>query len=89
MKEYKFLMKPIFFIFSLVFATWLVLVIERISPSDMGRYESLFKTETRTIPSITNNKQFLKTLFQSYQNGKIDSIAFENKLNDFLRNIKK
>lgn len=42
MKKYNFLFKPLFFIFSLVFATWLVLFIEKISPSDFGKYGHLF-----------------------------------------------
>lgn len=41
---YAFLVKPIFFIGSLLFATWLVLYIEKIKPSDLGKYESIFKS---------------------------------------------
>lgn len=89
MKEYKFLLKPFFFIINLVFATWLVLTIEKINPSDLGKYESLFKREEKSLPAIDYNKQFLKTLFTSYKSGSIDSLTFESKLDEFLQNIKK
>ena len=90
MKEYKFLLKPTFFIFNLLFATWIVLKIEKISPSDMGKYESLFKKETQAVPPVVDNsKQQLKTLIINYKTGVIDSLTFENKLDGVLKSIRK
>ena len=37
MKKFDFLIKPVFFTCNLVFATWLVLTIDRIEPSDFGQ----------------------------------------------------
>lgn len=89
MKKYKFLLKPFFFIINLVFATWLVLKIEKVNPSDLGKYESLFKREEKSAPTIDYNKQFLKTLFTGFRSGSIDSITFESKLDEFILNFKK
>lgn len=49
MNKYSFLLKPLFFIFSLVFATWLTLFIERLQPSDFGKYEYIFSSEPKPV----------------------------------------
>lgn len=46
MKKYNFLFKPVFFIFNLLLATWLVLEIEKIKPSDFSKRPSFFKQKT-------------------------------------------
>lgn len=85
MKNYKFLFKPVFFIFSLVFSTWLVLVIEKAQPSDFGRYRYLFeKSETKPPLHKKRNKQYLKNLISAYKAGVIDSVKLDKQLQIFL-----
>lgn len=84
MKEYNFLLKPTFFIFNLLFATWLVLKIEKISPSDFGKYNTLFDQVT-VIPSTDkNSKDYLKKLCVDYKAGRFDSIVMEKKIDTCL-----
>ncbi|MGQ0827605.1 MAG: hypothetical protein ACT4ON_04325 [Bacteroidota bacterium] len=101
MKKYKFILKPLFFICSLIFACWLVLIIEQVSPSDFGKYESLFKTKTNMITPIIheadvlktkkhmdqykNKKEYLKRLSQDYKEGLIDSVKLNKELDLFLK----
>jgi len=101
MKKYKFLLKPLFFICSLIFSCWLVLVIEQLSPSDFGKYESLFKSPTNsTSPIVKENfsikipkdvdlkklkKEYLKKICLDYKAGRIDSVKLDNELNFFLK----
>jgi hypothetical protein len=88
MKEYKFLLKPAFFIFNLFFATWLVLKIEQVKPSDFGKYER-FLTPHQVVPAPAGNeKLLLKTLLNSYKNGQLDSIHAEMKIEEILKTIK-
>ena len=56
MKKYNFLFKPLFFIFSLVFATWLVLYIEKIHPSDLGSLGHMFEGNSVPINTTTSTK---------------------------------
>lgn len=49
MKKYNFLFKPLFFIFNLLLATWIVLEIEKIKPSDFSKRPSFFKDETPLV----------------------------------------
>lgn len=81
MKNYTFLLKPAFFIFNLIFATWLVFKIEEISPSDFGKYKSLFED---TPGSIGYKKKRLKKIIIEYKAGKIDSIQLERQLENYL-----
>ena len=87
MKKYNFLFKPLFFICSLVFATWLVLFIEKISPSDLGKYESLFNSRPKAMPkeinagtSFMHHKQSLKKICNDYKAGLIDSTKLDQEL---------
>jgi hypothetical protein len=90
MKEYKFLLKPVFFIFNLLFASWLVIKIEKLSPSDLGKYESFFKNEAKALPpAIDNSKLLLKTLIINYKKGVIDSATFDRQLDVLIKNITK
>jgi hypothetical protein len=84
MKNYAFLFKPLFFIFNLVFATWLVLAIERLKPSDFGSYRSVFEPPQKPKTVSKADKPFLKKLITDYKTGKIDSAALEEQLNRFL-----
>ncbi|HEX8516257.1 MAG TPA: hypothetical protein VF868_08660 [Bacteroidia bacterium] len=85
MKDYSFLLKPIFFIFNLIFATWLVIKIEKLSPSDFGRYETLFeRTEPRPDNVPSYDKYYLKTLADDYKSGKLDSAEFDLQLEIFI-----
>jgi hypothetical protein len=85
MKKYKFLVKPVFFIFNLLFATWLVLKIEKLSPSDFGRYERLFEpAELRPDNIPLYDKYYLKKLAEDYRSGKIDSAMFDLQLDLFI-----
>lgn len=84
MKKYKFILKPMFFIFNLIFVTWLVLKIEKIQPSDFGEYKSLFYSGPKPKMVTANDKQFLKNLCVRYKHGNIDSLQFEKQLDSFL-----
>jgi hypothetical protein len=95
MQKYSFLFKPLFFICSLVFATWLVFYIEKISPSDFGRYEILFNSTPKPLPKetkvqnlITYGEQrqaILKKICTDYKAGLIDSIQLDQRLKIFLK----
>lgn len=102
MKKYKFILKPLFFIFSLLFTSWMVLKIEQLSPSDFGKYRSLFKTvsdtavvhpkkEIRLSVKKTKlfQKQYLKTLCIDYKTGVIDSEKLDRQLELFLNDLEK
>jgi hypothetical protein len=86
MKKYKFLVKPLFFIFNLLLATWLVLKIEKLSPSDFGRHKTLFE---RTEPVQQNfphyDKYYIKALADQYRSGKLDSATFVILLEKFIK----
>jgi hypothetical protein len=81
MKNYSFLFKPVFFLFNLIFATWLVFKIEAIAPSDFGKYKSLFEDPPG---SMGYKKKQLKKLFVDYKIGKLDSIQLEKRLETYL-----
>lgn len=86
MEKYTFLGKPFFFICSLIFATWLVLKIEQISPSDFGKHKSLF--ERKAVKSIPqNSKHNLKIIFYKYKDGLIDSNQLDQQLEEFLTTL--
>jgi hypothetical protein len=82
MKQYSFLLKPFFFICSLLFATWLVVKIEKIRPSDFGLYESIPNKKVNSR-EILERKLYLRNLCLEYRTGKIDSAVFDQKLNSF------
>jgi hypothetical protein len=71
MRNYKFIVKPLFFILSLVFSSWLVLWIEKIRPSD-------FNTKAGS------GKSYLKKLALDYKVGFIDSVELDQRLEQFL-----
>lgn len=81
MKNYSFLFKPIFFLFNLIFATWLVFKIEAISPSDFGKYKSLFEDPPG---SPAYKKKQLKKIITDFKAGKLDSLQLERKLETYL-----
>jgi hypothetical protein len=90
MKNYKFLFKPVFFIFNLIFATWLVIKIERLQPSDFGRYKYIFEhREARPDQVPQYDKYYLKTLADDYKSGKLDSVAFDIQLEKFIDQARK
>ncbi len=83
MKKYNFLLKPLFFIFSLLFATWLVLKIEKISPSDFNEYET-----SGQKPTIPQPQQYIKKLCMDYKKGIIDSTQLDQRLTFFFKSSK-
>ena len=89
MKKYQFLFKPLFFIFNLLFACWLVLKIEKISPSDFGKHGSLFESAHKPKPLNTDSciyaKQYLENLCSTYKRGLIDGPKLYEKLENFLK----
>ena len=85
MENYKFIAKPLFFIFNLLFATWLVIYIERLEPSDFGRYESLFQSKTDQEKIDRDNKDFLMYLAKAYKAGDIDSVKLSAEFDRFLK----
>lgn len=84
MKKYSFLFKPLFFIFNLCFATWLVLSIEKIKPSDFGKHKSIFERTPKLKTVSPGDKTYLKDLFARYKTGVIDSLRFEKELDNFV-----
>jgi hypothetical protein len=90
MEKYKFLIKPLFFVFNLMFATWLVIKIEKISPSDLGRYKSLFDRASSPVYKVKpacphrEKSSYLKSLCSDYKKGVIDSAKFNRELESFL-----
>jgi len=80
MKKYTFILKPVFFVFNLIFATWLVFQIEKISPSDFGRYKYLFEDPPPPPPVKPFQKGDLVKICSDYKRGKIDSLELEMKL---------
>jgi hypothetical protein len=84
MTKYKFLFKPAFFIFNLVFATWMVFRIEEISPSDFGKYKSLFEDSPVLTPAKIHHKQYLKKICSDYKAGVLNSAQLDQKLNKYL-----
>lgn len=84
LRQYKFLIKPAFFIFSLLFATWMVLKVEKIKPSDFGRYRSLFDDSPDLSRTQLYTKQYIKTLCKNYKAGRLDSIRLEKEINKLL-----
>lgn len=87
MKNYTFIFKPLFFVFSLVFSTWMVLAIEKVSPSDFGEYKTLF--ETQSSPMAKFSSHYIQQLFLEHKNGTIDSIQLQRKLEMFIGAIHK
>lgn len=95
MEKYSFLLKPIFFIFSLLFATWLVVEIEKISPSDFGEYESYVSQEPYNPSEHFNDsiykyqsRKYLKSICDGYKAGVVDSVSLDKKLHVFLETTK-
>jgi hypothetical protein len=83
MEDRRFLIKPIFYISSLLFSCWLVLKIEQLCPSDLGRYESLFHSGP-PVPAQskhhTAQKRSLYSLISDLKAGRIDSVRFEEEM---------
>jgi len=84
MKKYKFLLKPVFFVCSLFFATWLVLAIEKLEPSDFSRNTSLFDKTPVPRKVTPADKPYLLDLFTKYKKGMIDSATVSRHLDAYL-----
>src|SRR4051812_3880178 len=98
MKKYNFLFKPVFFICSLVFATWLVLYIEKLAPSDFGKYEYIFNSGPGPIskklagqPFPYSQQQYTcsKKICKDYKAGLIDSANLDQQLKEILNSPRK
>jgi hypothetical protein len=88
MKDYSFLKKPVFFIFNLVFATWLVLVIEQVKPSDFGASASFFESPPKPRKVTPDDKPYLQKLASDFKAGRIDSAQLNRALEEFLKPVK-
>lgn len=85
MAKYTFLFKPVFFIFNLLFATWLVFEIEKISPSDFGGSGS----PPGALPrNEKEKKERLKKICLDFKAGLLDSALLEQKLDKFFWQVK-
>lgn len=84
MQRYRFLLKPAFFIFNLVFATWLVLKIEEIKPSDFGRYGSIFTPANKLTHGKIQQKKYLNKLINEYKLGRLDSLELNKEIENYL-----
>jgi hypothetical protein len=90
MRKYKFLLKPLFFIFNLLFATWFVIKIERLEPSDFGRYKSLFEKPEPVFKDLpVYDKNFIFKLSEDYKKGILNKKKFELELDKFLNEANK
>jgi hypothetical protein len=87
MKKYKFLLKPLFFIFNLLFATFLVLTIEKIQPSDFGKHKRFFGS-TSAVPGQEKRKLEIEKMCNDYKAGVIDSIQLDKRLDHCLNAYK-
>lgn len=85
MKQYSFLLKPVIFIFNLIFATWLVFRIEQVRPSDFGRYGYVFEETVPRSGMLQKDKAYLKKLCRDYKTGLLDSLELERRLQRFLQ----
>ena len=92
MKDFKFLFKPLFYIFNILFASWLVIKIEKLHPSDFGRHGRLFETDSQPGYKTCNQKEFsasdkehLKHLFLDFKSGKLDSAKLDTELTNFFK----
>ncbi len=94
LKKYSFLFKPVFYIFNIIFATWLVLKIEKLHPSSLGSYSSIFEdykpdNKTQNEREFSNDdKAFLKKLFSEYKADRLDSNLLNKQIDLFLQNKK-
>ena len=88
MKQYSFLFKPIFFIVNLILATWLVLAIEQVEPSDFGQYKSFFESPARPKKVYPEDKARLKELAIRFKQGRIDESTLDKELEAFLEPVK-
>lgn len=88
MKNYSFLLKPLFFIACLLFSTWLVIKIEKISPSDFGEPEPPVKVEVFSPEQIQFYRRYLHHLCEKYNAGKIEKEELNEKLLFFLETLK-
>jgi hypothetical protein len=87
MKKIDFLFKPIFFIFSLLFAAWMLMKIEKLNPSDFDDHKTHVSQKSNKIPDSclwNNRKKYLQNLCTSYKAGMIDSSRLDEKLTIFL-----
>lgn len=84
MKQYSFLVKPLFYILTLLFATWLVIKIEKISPSDFGEDSPDSINQRVHSEIVQDNKQYLYALCLSFKDGAIDSMELKEKLTLYL-----
>jgi hypothetical protein len=87
MMKYTFLLKPLFYIISLIFSCWMVLKIEKLTPSDFGKYESMFNNNHPTDLSLSHIL-YLKQLCKAYKAGVIDSVKLDSELQTFLKSVK-
>jgi hypothetical protein len=84
MKDYKFLVKPSLFIFNLLFATWLVLKIEQIKPSDFGSGQFM----QQHIGPNASDKALLRNLLRNFKTGKMDSLHVDQEIDHVLMKLK-
>ena len=97
MNRLKFLIKPAFFIISLVGCTWMTLEIEKISPSDAGKtflpqanaevIKPKFVSSPSDIRYLLDTKELLRSLCVGYKSGIIDSAELDARLNQFIIGI--
>jgi hypothetical protein len=85
MKKYKFLFKPIFFIFNLLFATWLVFRIEKIQPSDFGRYKGIFGPAAAIDMKDNPAKSRLLKIMKDFREGKMSEQKAEREIEKVIR----
>jgi hypothetical protein len=84
MTKYAFLYKPLFFIFSLFFASALVLYIEKLEPSDFGRYKEIFESGPRKKRVSEADLPWLTNIAYDFKKGKLDTVMLQSKLREFV-----
>jgi hypothetical protein len=84
MNSYKFLLKPLIFIFNLLFATWLVFRIEQVSPTDLGMTDR--KASANADPETVRKK--FRQLCIDFKTGRINSTQLEQEFDHLIQDLK-
>src|SRR2546423_1532761 len=94
MNRLTFLIKPAFFIISLLGCTWMTLKIETIYPSDAGKtflpqadsqnIKPQFVSSPSDLRYLLDSKEHLRSLCAGYKSGLIDSTELDASLNQFI-----
>ncbi len=81
MKRFSSLLKPLVFIAQLLLASWLVLYIEKLQPSDFGHNKSLFINERKSMDA---KQKEARAILLQFKTGSLDSATAISRINQLL-----